>query len=64
MHQEEPLSNGFCDGDTITCSMHLWQWNMKSGESTGEAEVDLIKYPVKVDDGELYADFSTTLSYD
>ena len=63
-HMEEPLSNGMCDGETITCSFHLWQWDMVSGESTGEAEIDLLKYPVKIDDGDLYVDFSETLSYD
>ncbi len=63
-HMEEPLSNGMCDGETITCSYHLWQWNMSTGESTGEAEIDLLKYPVKVEDGDLYVDLSTILSYD
>ena len=63
-HMEEPLSNGMCDGETITCSFHLWQCDMVSGESTGEAEIDLLKYPVKIEDGDLYVDFSETLSYD
>ena len=63
-HMEEPLSNGMCDGETITCSFHLWQWNMVTGESTGEAEIDLLKYPVKIEDGDLYVDFSDILSYD
>ena len=63
-HMEEPLSNGFCDGETVTCSFHLWQWNMRTGESTGEAEVDLLKYPVKIDGGDLYVDMTKVLSYE
>jgi len=63
-HMDEPLSTGMCDGATVTCSFHLWQWNMKTGESTGEAEVDLLIYPTKVEDGALLADMSTELTYD
>ncbi len=63
-HMEEPLSNGFCDGATVTCSFHLWQWDMRTGESTGEAEIDLLKYPVKVEDGDLYVDMTNILSYE
>ena len=33
-HMEEPLSSGFCDGATVTCSFHLWEWDMRTGEST------------------------------
>jgi nitrite reductase/ring-hydroxylating ferredoxin subunit len=63
-HMEEPLSTGFCDGATVTCSFHLWQRDMRTGESTGNAEVDLLKYPVKVEGGVLYADFAEILTYE
>ena len=26
-HMDEPLSTGMCDGATVTCSFHLWQWD-------------------------------------
>jgi toluene monooxygenase system ferredoxin subunit len=63
-HMDEPLSNGFCDGATVTCSFHMWQWDMRTGETTGEAEVDLLRYPVKVEAGVLHADFETVLAYE
>lgn len=63
-HMDEPLSTGMCDGETVTCSFHLWQWNMRTGESTGEAEIDLLLYPTKQEDGALYADMATELNYD
>ena len=37
---------------------------MRSGESTGEAEIDLLKYPDKVEDGDLYVDMTNILSYE
>ncbi|MSO65485.1 MAG: (2Fe-2S)-binding protein [Alphaproteobacteria bacterium] len=62
-HMEEPLSTGMCDGETLTCSFHLWQWNLKTGQSTGEAEIDLLKYPVKLENAEIYVDLAQILSY-
>ncbi|MBM3503174.1 MAG: Rieske 2Fe-2S domain-containing protein [Alphaproteobacteria bacterium] len=63
-HMDEPLSTGMCDGETLTCSFHLWQWNLKSGKSTGDAEVDLLKYPVKEESGGVFVDLATELRYD
>ena len=63
-HMDEPLSTGMCDGATVTCSFHLWQWDMRTGESSGEAEVDLLLYPSKEEDGSLLVDMATKLDYD
>jgi nitrite reductase/ring-hydroxylating ferredoxin subunit len=62
-HMDEPLSTGMCDGETLTCSFHLWQWNLRTGQSTGEAETDLLKYPVKQENGDVLIDFAEVLSY-
>jgi hypothetical protein len=45
-------------------SFHLWQWNLRSGKSTGEAEIDLLKYPVRVSGKDVEVDFSQILDYD
>ena len=63
-HMDEPLSTGMCDWATLTCSFHLWQWDLRSGESTGEAEVYLLIYPTKQEDGALFVDLSQELNYD
>ncbi|NQV79905.1 MAG: Rieske 2Fe-2S domain-containing protein [Alphaproteobacteria bacterium] len=63
-HMDEPLSTGMCDGATVTCSFHLWQWDLRTGQSTGEAEIDLLIYPTKTEDGALFVDVSKVLSYD
>jgi len=63
-HMDEPLSTGMCDGATVTCSFHLWQCDMRTGESSGEAEVDLLLYPSKEEDGALLIDMATKLDYD
>lgn len=63
-HMDEPLSNGMCDGTTLTCSFHLWQWDLRSGKSTGEAEIDLLRYPVRIADGGVEIDLGKILDYD
>jgi len=63
-HMDEPLSNGICDGVSLTCSFHLWQWDMRSGQSTGEAEIDLLIYPSRIENGKLFVDMEKTLEYD
>ena len=63
-HMDEPLSTGMCDGATITCSFHLWQWDLKTGTSTGEAEIDLLIYPNKQEGGDLFVDLTEELTYD
>ena len=45
-HQDVPLCEGVFDGSTLTCHMHLWQWDVRSGAPLGLAEAPLQKYPL------------------
>jgi len=63
-HMKEPLSNGICDGHTLTCLKHLWQWDIETGESTGEAEKDLCLYPLRVTDGIVQLELANELTYE
>ena len=40
-HQDVPLCEGLFDGSTLTCHMHLWQWDIRTGEPRGIAEAPL-----------------------
>lgn len=47
-HMEEPLEqSGICSNGTLTCTKHLWQWDMRTGEEQGPAEKPLLMYDVK-----------------
>lgn len=63
-HLEEPLREGFCDGQTLTCHKHLWQWDLKSGEPMGEACKPLKRYMSKVEGGEVFAFIDREIVYD
>ncbi|MEM6491452.1 MAG: Rieske 2Fe-2S domain-containing protein [Pseudomonadota bacterium] len=47
-HQDTPLEEGDVDGATIICPVHFWQWNLRTGEAMGVAELPLPVYGVEV----------------
>jgi toluene monooxygenase system ferredoxin subunit len=53
-HQDVPLCEGLFDGRTLTCHMHLWQWDVKTGAPQGIAEAPLQKYPLEVEGDSIY----------
>jgi len=53
-HQEVPLCEGLFDGATLTCHMHLWQWDVRTGEPRGIAEAPLQLFPLSREGGALY----------
>ena len=66
-HMEEPLEqSGMCAGSVLTCSKHLYQWNMRTGEAAGPAEnaLTLLRYDVKVEAGDVYARIESELVYE
>ncbi len=64
-HMEEPLEeSGICEGGVLTCSKHLWQWDMRTGEMRGEAEKPLLLYEVKQENGEILVNIEKELEYE
>jgi toluene monooxygenase system ferredoxin subunit len=59
-HQEVPLCEGVFDGSTLTCHMHLWQWDVRSGAPLGVAEAPLHLYPLKREGDALFVDESAS----
>ena len=53
-HQEVPLCEGLFDGSTLTCHMHLWQWDIRTGAPLGIAESPLQRYPLEREGDALY----------
>lgn len=64
-HMEEPLmDSGICDGNVLTCSKHLWQWDLNTGAKVGVAERDMLLYEVKREGGDVMANLEKELVYD
>ena len=63
-HMAEPLEiSGVCDGKMLTCTKHLWQWDMRTGEPMGMAERELLMYPVSKNGSDVMVDLANELVY-
>lgn len=64
-HMEEPLEeSGVVAGCVLTCTKHLWAWNLMTLEKQGETEQPLKLYECKVENDELMAFVDGELLYD
>lgn len=53
-HQEHPLIEGDLENGILTCSAHLWQFDVLSGEGVNPTGTSLINYPVKTEDDAIW----------
>lgn len=64
-HMEEPLAeSGVVARCILTCTKHLWAWNLKTLEMQGETEKPLKTYDTKVENGVVLADIEGELTYE
>ncbi|OED36135.1 (2Fe-2S)-binding protein [Chromatiales bacterium (ex Bugula neritina AB1)] len=64
-HMEEPLiESGICANGQLTCTKHLWQWDMRTGEPKGPAEKCMLLYEVKAENGQVLVNLEQELEYD
>lgn len=64
-HMEEPLiESGICANGSLTCTKHLWQWDMKTGEPKGPAEKPMLLYPIKQEGDQVMVNLEQELEYD
>ncbi len=64
-HMEEPLEeSGIISNCVLTCSKHLWAWNLNTLEMIGETEKPLKTYEIKEVEGSLFVDVVEELLYD
>jgi len=64
-HMEEPLEeSGVVARCILTCTKHLWAWNLKTLEMQGETERPLKIYEVKQEGGAIFAKVEEELIYE
>ena len=53
-HQETPLEEGILDGNVLTCTSHLWEFDARTGIGINPASARLEPFELRVDeDGQL-----------
>jgi toluene monooxygenase system ferredoxin subunit len=64
-HMEEPLAeSGVVARCILTCTKHLWAWDLRTLEMQGETEKPLKTYEVKQENGAILANIETELTYE
>ena len=55
-HQEYPLIDGLLEGNVLTCSAHLWQFDAVTGAGINPSECALQRFAIKVEGEEILVD--------
>jgi toluene monooxygenase system ferredoxin subunit len=64
-HMQEPLAeSGVVARCILTCTKHLWAWDLKTLSLQGETERPLKIYEIKQDNGTILANIEGELTYD
>ncbi len=64
-HMEEPLEeSGVLAGCVLTCTKHLWSWDLETLEMQGETEKPLKTYDVKIEGDDVMVFVEEELVYD
>ncbi len=56
-HQEHPLIEGDLDECVLTCSAHLWEFDVVTGEGVNPTGTSLINYELKTEDDVIWVAF-------
>ncbi len=57
-HKGGPLSNGIQHGESITCPLHNWVFDLNSGQAQGVDEGRVKTYTTKIENGRIFMEKS------
>jgi nitrite reductase (NADH) small subunit len=57
-HKGGPLSEGIVHGQSVTCPLHNWVFDLNTGKAQGADEGRITTYPVRIEDGRILLDDS------
>ncbi len=58
-HKGGPLSEGIVHGQSVTCPLHNWVFDLNTGQAQGADEGQIATYPVRLEGGRILLDAST-----
>ncbi|MGK7653263.1 nitrite reductase small subunit NirD [Roseovarius sp. B08] len=56
-HKGGPLADGIVHGQSVTCPLHNWVFDLETGHARGEAAT-IATYPLRVEEGRVWIDAS------
>lgn len=55
LHRGGPLGEGDLAGEVVTCPWHGWQYNVRTGEKCNDSAKRVVRYEIKIEDGQIMA---------
>jgi nitrite reductase (NADH) small subunit len=55
-HRRGPLVEGAVENGMVTCPLHAWQFNLKTGECPMIPDMQQTVYPVRIEGEEIWID--------
>jgi len=52
-HRGGPLGEGTLHGQVVTCPWHMWEYDVSTGEFTGNRDIKVATYAVQVEGDEI-----------
>jgi toluene monooxygenase system ferredoxin subunit len=56
-HQDNPLSDGLLEGDTLTCAFHMWIFDTVTGESINPTDECLTAHQCRIEGDKIQVKF-------
>lgn len=53
LHKGGPLADGLVSNGVVTCPLHWWRYELRTGERLGAPDLRLTCYPVRLTDGRI-----------
>lgn len=57
-HQKRSLADGYLDDNILTCSAHMWQFDVETGAGINATTCQLSSYPIRIEAGDILIDAS------
>ena len=57
-HKQGPLAEGIVHGNSVTCPLHNWVFDLETGQAQGADEGQVATYAARVDDGRIWLESS------
>lgn len=55
-HKGGPLSEGIIHGQSVTCPLHNWVFDLTTGHAQGADEGQITTYPVRIENERIFLD--------
>ncbi len=53
LHRGGPLADGFVRDGVVTCPLHWWRYDIRTGALVGDPTIRLERYPIEIVDGDV-----------